>query len=296
MNNISKGYEDIKVSVVDYNTNIAKHAWDCYKMTWTSLQNVEYDPNDPRVIEAVTNIIKFRALPMPREQAILTFKIENVSRVMLAQITRQSRARFNVESQMPLPVEHNVIMPLNIAEDKELSEDARKLIELSQKVYDKCIAKGIPPQDARYLLMHGQTTSLAYVVNVNDFVSAFAMRCENNLSDEINLVYRLAKKAILLKIEADFMLRKIDKLTYMFYKEIISPADCAGAARKVGQNYDKVFGNSFARYPAANPEVQKITDECDYDFKKSAWYLEMKRLPKTLLFPGEQEMIDSWSK
>ena len=277
MKNISNGYEDIKVSVVDY-------------------KNVDYDPNDPRVIEAVTNIIKFRALPMPREQAILTFKIENVSRVMLAQITRQSRARFNVESQMPLPVEHNVILPLNIAEDEELSEDAKQLIELSQKVYDKCIAKGIPPQDARYLLMHGQTTSLAYVVNVNDFVSAFAMRCENNLSDEINLVYRLAKRAILDKLGEDFNDGKIDNLTYMFYYNIISPADCAGAARKVGQNYDKVFGNSFERYPAANPEVQKITDNCDYDFTKSAWYLEMKRMDKSLLFPDEQQMINKWTK
>lgn len=294
MNNISKGYEDIKVSVVDYNMNIAKHAWDCYRMTWTSLQNVEYDVNDQRVIEAVTNIIKFRALPMPREQAILTFKIENVSRVMLAQITRQSKARFNVESQMPLPVEHNVILPLNIAEDDELNKDAEELIKLSQKVYNKCIAKGIPPQDARYLLMHGQTTSLAYVVNVNDFVSAFAMRCENNLSDEINLVYRLAKRAILNKVSEDYKAGKIDKLTYEFYTSIITPADCAGAARKVGQNYDRVFGNSFERYPAANKDVQDITDKCSYDFTKSAWYLEMQRLDKDLLFDNEQKMIDSW--
>lgn len=296
MNNISNGYEDIKVSVIDYNTNIAKHAWDCYKMTWTSLQNVEYDPNDSHVIEAVNNIVKFRALPMPREQAILTFKIENVSRVMLAQITRQSRARFNVESQMPLPVEHNVILPLNIAEDSDLKDDAKALIELSQKVYDKCIAKGIPPQDARYLLMHGQTTSLAYVVNVNDFCAAFSFRCENNLSDEINLVYRLAKKAILDKVKLDYDNGTIDELTYNFYTEIIKPADCAGAARKVGQNYDKVFGNSFARYPAANDEIKKITSECDYDFKKSAWYAELKRLDKTLLFDGELQMIESWSK
>lgn len=294
MKNISNGYEDIKVSVIDYNTSIAKHAWDCYKMTWPSLQNVEYDSNNPKVIDAVTNIIKFRALPMPREQAILTFKIENVSRVMLAQITRQSRARFNVESQMPEPVEHNVIMPLNIALDNELNSAATELIELSQKVYDKCIAKGIPPQDARYLLMHGQTTSLAYVVNVNDFVSAFMMRCENNLSDEINLVYRLAKKAILDKVKSDYEAGIIDKLTYTFYTEIITPADCAGAARKVGQNYDKVFGNSFARYPAANADVQKITDECDYDYTKSAWYHELKRIDKSLLFDNEQNMIDSW--
>ena len=295
-NNISKGYEDIKVDVVDYVKDIARHAWDCYKMTWRDLQDVEYDASNPKVQEAVRNIMFYRALPMPREQANITFKISNVSRVMLAQITRQSLGRFNVESQMPEPVHHNVIMPLNIYTDKKLSKKAKKLIELSQEVYDDCIKAGVPPQDARYLLMHGQTTSLAYVANVNVFTSAFAMRCENNLSDEINLVYRLAKKAILDKVEEDYNAGEIDALTYEFYTRIITPADASGAARKVGQNYDGVFGNSFKRYPDANPEITKITENCSYDYTKSAWYLELQRLPKELLFDGEQEMIDSWSK
>lgn len=296
MNNISKGYEDIKVDVVDYVKDIAKHAWDCYKMTWRGLQNVEYDVNDPRVQEAVRNIMYYRALPMPREQANITFKIQNVSRVMLAQITRQSLGRFNVESQMPEPVGHNVILPLNIYENPNLSEKAKKLIEMSQEVYDECINAGVPPQDARYLLMHGQTTSLAYVANINVFTAAFAMRCENNLSDEINLVYRLCKKAILDKIESDYQIGEIDVLTYEFYTKIISPADAAGAARKVGQNYDGVFGNSFKRYPDANPEITKITENCSYDYTKSAWYLELQRLPEDLLFDGEKEMIESWNE
>lgn len=295
MNNVSKGYEDITVEVVDYVKNIAEHAWDCYKMTWRGLQNVKYDVNDPRVQEAVRNIMFYRALPMPREQANITFKISNVSRVMLAQITRQSLGRFNVESQMPEPVGHNVIMPLNIYNNDKLSDKAKKLIELSQEVYDDCIAEGIPPQDARYLLMHGQTTSLAYVANVNVFTAAFPMRCENNLSDEINLVYRLCKRAILNKVEEDYKNGEIDILTYEFYTKIITPADAAGAARKVGQNYDGVFGNSFKRYPDANNEITKITENCSYDYTKSAWYLELQRLPKDLLFDGEQEMIDSWN-
>ena len=80
-NKISNGYEDIKVDVVDYVKDIAKHAWDCYKMTWSDLQDVEYDVNNPKVQEAVRNIMFYRALPMPREQANITFKISNVSRV-----------------------------------------------------------------------------------------------------------------------------------------------------------------------------------------------------------------------
>lgn len=298
MHKISKGYEDIKVELIDYNTDIARHAWNCYRMTWKHLQNVEYHPCNTDVIKGVTNIIKLRALPMPREQAIMTFRLNNISRVCLAQITRQRKACFNVESQMPQAITHNVIMPLNIAYDNKLSKKTNKLIKMSQDLYDEMIAKGIPAQDARYLTMHGQTTSCVYVVDVNTFISSFGFRCENNLSDEINLVYRLCKQAILNQIEWDYSIGRIDILTYDFYKVIIGPADAAGANKKVGQNYDEVFGNSFKRYPDANAEITEITKNCTYDFTKSAWYFELQRIAEhhpELLFDGEKEMIDKWT-
>lgn len=294
--NVSFGYEDISVEVIDYNKELAKHAWNCYRMTWKELQNVEYDCNDERVKNAINDIVMYRALPMPREQGIITFRINNISRVCLAQITRQRKACFNVESQMPRPIKHNVMIPLNICQDEELRDEAFKLAEASQKLYDKCIEKGIPPQDARYLTLHGQTTSLVYVVDVNTFVGSFGQRCENNIADEINLVYRLCKKAILTKIQTDLESKEIDELTYQMYVRIISPADCQGAKQKVCLNYDKVFGNGAQRYPSANEEIEEITKNADYNFKKSAWYLELQKLPDDLLFPDEKEMIEKWKK
>ena len=299
MKAVSKGYECISVQVVDYNMKLAKHAWECYQMTWHELQNKQYNNRQPYVIKAIDDIIKFRALPMPRGQAIITFRINNISRVCLAQLTRQRKAAFNVESQMPRPIHHNVIMPLNIAMDEELATEAADLIEWSQAFYDKCIRKGIPPQDARYLTMHGQTTSCVYVVDVNTFINSFAMRCENNLTDELNLVYRLCKREILKRVQKDFKMNKIDALTKRMYEEIIGPADCMGAKQKKGMNYDAVFGNSFKRYPDANDEITSITKNCDYDFKKSAWYFELQKMKEThpeLLFADEAEMIDSWNE
>ena len=111
MKRISNGYEDISVEVVDYNEHLAEHAWNCYKMTWHELQDVKYDSSNAIIQDAIENIIKFRALPMPREQGIITFRLNNISRVCLAQITRQRKAAFNVESQMPEPIHHNVILP-----------------------------------------------------------------------------------------------------------------------------------------------------------------------------------------
>lgn len=297
MNTYSNGYEDISVEVIDFNTNIARHAWNCYRMTWKELQNVEYNVYDPRCIEALTNIVKMRALPMPREQALMTFRINNISRVCLAQLTRQRKAAFNVESQMPRPIEHNVIIPLNLI-GTVFENRAHELINKSQELYDDMINAGIPPQDARYMTLHGQTTSLVYVVDVNTFISSFGFRCENNLSDEINLVYRLCKKAILEAVSDAWCKGKIDDLSRDFYHDIIGPADAVGAKQRIGTNVDHVFGNSFKRYPDANNEVHEITENCDYDFKKSAWFKELQRMNEQhpeLLFDCEKQMIESWN-
>lgn len=296
MKNYSVGYQDISVEVIDYNKSIAEHAWNCYRMTWKHLQNKKYDVNDADVKKCISDIINFRALPMPREQALITFRINNISRVCLAQITRQRKACFNVESQMPRPIEHNVIIPLNIMKDDTLKDLAMKLVDDSQKLYDLCIEKGIPPQDARYITMHGQTTSLVYVVDINTFVGSFGQRCENNISDEINLVYRLCKREILDVLKRDLKNNVIDKLTFELYYDIIEKADCQGAKQKVCLNYDKVFGNGAQRYPSANKYIEEITKNADYDFTKSAWYLELQRLPDDLLFVDEKEMIARWKK
>src|SRR5574344_879212 len=298
MKNCSNGYEDISVSIIDYSKDIAKHAWNCYRMPWHELQDIEYDPQSLVVSSAINDIIAFRALPMPREQALITFRINNISRVCLAQITRQRKAAFNVESQMPEPIHHNVIIPLNIAESKKFNARAKKLIEESQKLYDDMIADGLPPQDCRYLTMHGQTTSCVYVVDVNTFVGSFAMRCENNLTDELNLVYRLCKNKMLEQLISDYSMKRIDDLTFNMYWKIIKPADCMGAKQKKGMNTDKVFGNSFTRYPSGNEEINNITKNASYDFKKSAWYLELIRLKDKhpeLLFDDELKMINNWS-
>src|SRR5574344_1358683 len=237
MKNCSNGYEDISVSIIDYSKDIAKHAWNCYRMPWHELQDIEYDPQSLVVSSAINDIIAFRALPMPREQALMTFRINNISRVCLAQITRQRKAAFNVESQMPRPIEHNVIIPLNLI-GTVFEDRAHELINKSQELYDDMINAGIPPQDARYMTLHGQTTSLVYVVDVNTFISSFGFRCENNLSDEINLVYRMCKRAILEKISDAWGKGKVDDLSRDFYYDIIEPADAAGAKQHIGTNVD----------------------------------------------------------
>lgn len=300
MNGIQNGYKGIGVEIISYTKHPAKIIWDMLKQTWISLHDVDYDPNNETVKKFIIDSLSKRLNPVPQETILIQAIFKGISRVNLAQLTRHRGWIFNSESQMPQPVNHNVIIPLNIV-NSPFYERAKKLIEDSQKLYDD-MTKGnenkettnIPYQDARYLLIHGQTADISASFTLPQLVNAVGMRFENNTHDEINYTFRLLIKELRKVIEED---KELDNLDKMVYNTLLDNCDVFGANRKVGTCYDAMFGNSFKRFLDANEYVTKATEECLFDYKKLAWYAELKRIYKEepeLLLPGEKEMIESW--
>ena len=192
---------------------------------------------------------------------------------------------------MPETIEHEVTIPKNIYES-QFSEEALELVHKSQKLYDKMVAAGVPPQDCRYLTIHGQTTNLVCVVNFMALRGYFARRCENGLTDELNFIGRLILKELrLAHLNAD----GTDKVFGSGWSVLLTKLEAMGAD-KVCLNTDRVFGNT-GRSPSAGAHIPSSVNEenkADWDFSKSAWYYELQELPDDLLFPGEKEMIQDW--
>lgn len=301
MNGVQNGYKGIGVEIIDYTKHPAKVMWDMLKQTWIHLQDIEYNPELPIVKEFIIGSIDKRLNPTPQETVLIQCVFKNISRVNLAQLTRHRGWLFQVESQMPQHVEHNVILPLNIVQS-EFYERAVKLIEESQKLYDD-MTKGndngkdhtvIPYQDARYLLMHGQTCDASCSFTLPQLVNVCGQRLENNTADEINYAFRLLLKELKKAIALDDEMDELDKLVYT---KNLERCDCFGAAIKKCFTCDDVFGNSFKRFEDANEHVTHATENCKFDYSKSAWYAELKRIYKEepeLLLPGEKEMIENW--
>ena len=300
MNGIQCGYKGIDVEIISYTKHPAKIVWDMLKQTWVSLHDKDYDENDKLVKEFIVDSLSRRLNPVPMETVLIQAVFKGISRVNLAQLTRHRGWIFNSESQMPQPVNHNVLIPLNIV-NSEFYERALKLIEDSQKLYNDMVkgnenkeTTSIPYQDARYLLIHGQTADISASFTLPQLVNAVGMRLENNTHDEINYTFRLLLKKLRDEVNSDMEMDKLDKL---IYSTLLDSADVFGANRRVGTCHDAMFGNSMKRFPDADQYVTKATETCLFDYKKLAWYQELKRMyyeEPWLLLPGEKEMIESW--
>ena len=291
----TKGYSALEVALTKLEPEPFSLIWRWFRQTWLSLQDKPYDANDYECRHAVSDVLANLALPVPKEQLAVEFRIKGLSRVGLAQITRGRVGHaYVVESQMPQHIRHETVVPLSITKHPEFAFRTRQLAAMAEALYNDMYEAGVPPQDCRYLTLHGQTTSLVWGTNYAALLGFFTMRAENGLTDELNMVCRLARKAIV-----DYATEHSN--THGDWLRLAEALDCLGARQRKCLNVDKVFGNTgrFVSGSDRVPSPDKLAKlQPDYDFRKSAWYLELIQLYETgqhdLLFEGEAEMLERW--
>lgn len=288
---IRDGWRHIKVTLLDPGPmRPFEIFWNWYRETWYSLRNVPYTGTAEQ-IAACLEVMAGTALPTPQEAICFQVRVEGLSRVALAQFTRGRVGwAYCVTSQMPEAIEHEVILPTNIYRG-QYGEELIKIAKRLGEIYDSLVSDmQVPPQDARYITMHGQTTNLVCHVNYSALRGYFARRCENGLTDELNLIGRMIRRELI-----NEHLSGSDGSSFTGWKHLIDRLDAMGGDQKC-LNTDKVFGNT-GRAKSSSPAIPSAIDSsnpCDWDFNKSAWYWELLSLPDELLFSGEREMIEDW--
>lgn len=145
------------------------------------------------------------------EHACFTFKIEDVSRSLLAQLTRHRLASFSVQSQRYCGISFNAIIPDSIRDSsEEVREHFMDCIINCHTTYEYLVDNGIPAEDARLIAPEGETTSLFMTMNGRELRHFFALRTCNRAQDEIRHL-------------ADIMLEEVQVVA----PEIFKNAGCA---------------------------------------------------------------------
>jgi thymidylate synthase (FAD) len=113
----------------------------------------------------------------PFEHASFTFGIDGISRICSHQLVRHRLASYSQQSQRYVAMtEADVVVPPSIKADPALKERYADLVASSHAAYRDFIEKGIPREDARYLLPHGWQTRLVLTMNARELHHFFRLR------------------------------------------------------------------------------------------------------------------------
>ena len=111
------------------------------------------------------------------EHEKFTFHVEDVSRVLLVQLTRHRIASFSVRSQRYCGATLDYVIPRTIYEDDELMADLYHALNVTEAFYAKATSKGVPAEDARYFTFQAGITELVLTMNFRELRHFLSLRC-----------------------------------------------------------------------------------------------------------------------
>lgn len=110
------------------------------------------------------------------EHASFTFRVTDVSRVTLAQLTRHRLASFSVQSQR-----YTGIKPLWIVPPEVIAKGFKlSYLDYCDKGYQlfcDMVRCGVPAEDARYAIPQGVSCNLMVTMNTRELRHFFSLRC-----------------------------------------------------------------------------------------------------------------------
>jgi thymidylate synthase (FAD) len=118
------------------------------------------------------------------EHACFTFHIENVSRVLLAQLTRHRIASFSVESQRYCGIRPVWIVPQTVR-DAGFEEAYLAQCTNAYNLFCTMVSQGVPEEDARYIISECAVCDLVFTANARALRHFFSLRMCNRAQWEI---------------------------------------------------------------------------------------------------------------
>ena len=186
------GYDDIKVKLLNFSGDDLGRQVVMFGNLGEFYEGInEYNPDDPKCIQIVDEIINGKTFPKYAfEGHNASFQIDGISRICLAQLTRE-RGFFCSASGDVRPLTQDFIIPKSIYQNKGWMEKIDKAQKLLEEVYIEMCEAEIPYMESRYIGLHAQTISICYNAPIFNFMRSCNSRTENNFADEINYIYRL---------------------------------------------------------------------------------------------------------
>ena len=288
MGTFHNGYENIKVELIDWAGNdLAQKVYEFGRLSHDSYEPlpVVYDEYEEKCEWLINKIIKGTTLPKFALQGTrLTFRISNISRICLAQLTRDS-AIFASASTGVFPMSQDFNIPMSLYKDNFIMDKLKQAQDLLEEAYIYACEKEIPTIEARYIGLHCQTISLTASYTISDFVRSCYSRTSSNFCDECNYVYRLMYRELMRCLNYDVW----DRLSEKLWKWLIPENKCINDDT---YKRERLFNSDFTYDKDYKPELPALND-----WRKSGWKMELERMyndNNNYITEKEEEYIKEW--
>ena len=286
-----KGFKDIEVRLINCDGNdLAKHVYEFGRLShdYNEVLPECYDENDTNCTKLIDKIIAGTTLPKYAMQGHrLDFEIDGISRICLAQITRD-HAIFASGSGGVYPLTQDFIIPMSIYNDRDIMDDLEYAQHYLEEAYIKACEKQIPSIEARYIGLHCQTISLTASYLPSDFARSCYSRTSSNFCDECNYVYRkmyAAVKAMIGKLT--------DKNSIKLWNWLINERNCMNDGI---YTRERLYNSDFTTLGEPNDKIKTVAIN---DWRKSGWKQELERMyneESYLLTDKEINLVEHWTK
>jgi len=127
----------------------------------------------------------------PLEHAQVFFAVEGISRVTMAQITRHRHLSFDVQSQRYVNFDDaEMVIPESV---QAAFENPEGWMEMAVDEYQELLDRGVPEEDARYVLPLGTKVNMTFSGNIRSLLHVLDLRDSGAAQNEIQ---KLSKKLI----------------------------------------------------------------------------------------------------
>lgn len=118
-----------------------------------------------------------------------TFEVSGISRACANQFTRHRLASFVQESQRYVDVRGRALVRPPTLSDEDWAK-ARELYAQAVALYEELLARGVPKEDARFVLPIGAETRLVVTANFREWRHILSLRLDKTAQWEIRELAR----------------------------------------------------------------------------------------------------------
>lgn len=285
-----KGFKDIEVRLINCDgNNLAKHVYEFGRLShdYNEVLPEQYDKNDANCIKLIDKIIAGTTLPKYAMQGHrLDFEIKGISRICLAQLTRD-HAIFASQGGGVYPLTEDFNIPLSIYYNPKVMALLRKGQWYLERAYQAAAEAEIPALEARYIGLHCQTISLTASYLPTDFTRSCYSRTSSNFCDECNYIYRKMYNEVKKMIAT-----LTDKNSINLWNWLVNEHNCMNDGI---YTRERLYNSDFTTLGEHNEKIKTVAIN---DWRKSGWKLELERMyaeEPELLTKHEQDLVAEWT-